>query len=85
MKCPYCHGTGKKDIETGLNCPKCWGKGEAEITNEEWIRLCPTHELIRILMSVAEGGAMRKESARDFCDEAQRWSLWLKEIHNDNA
>ena len=82
MKCPYCNDGVSRYSAPGFRwpCTICDGTGEV-LSNEEWIRICPTHELIRILMSVAEGGAMRKASARDFYEEAQRWDLWLKEVH----
>ena len=44
MKCPKCHGTGKEDIVTGLNCDRCWGRGEVEVTNEEWFCGLSTEE-----------------------------------------
>jgi len=35
MKCPKCGGSGF-DVVHGFDCVSCDGKGEIEVTNEEW-------------------------------------------------
>ena len=53
MRCPRCHGTGKITewvatdtvSEYEFPCRKCNGKGEIEVTNEEYIRSCSFEEL----------------------------------------
>ena len=47
MKCPMCGGDGITDKFTPNvgRCIKCKGKGEIEVTNEEYIRSCTFDEL----------------------------------------
>ena len=43
MKCPKCGGSGF-DVVHGFDCISCDGKGEIEVTNEEWFCGLSTEE-----------------------------------------
>ena len=62
---------------------RCSAYKPQEQTNEEWLRSCPQQELIRFLMNVAYGGQIRNVQQSTFEEEAEKWSKWLKEKHDE--
>lgn len=53
MKCPKCGGTGW-DIVHGFDCVSCDGKGEIEVTNEEWFCGLSTEEKAKFFKGISE-------------------------------
>ena len=88
MKCPKCNGSGISPNNKKARCSFCFGTGMTDrkvvpMTNEEWLRSCPTQELIRFLMNVAYGGQIRNVQKNTFDEEAEKWSKWLEEKHTE--
>ena len=83
MKCPKCGGSGF-DVVHGFDCISCDGKGEIEVTNEEWIKSLDTEGLVDYLYEVHKGGNS-VERQRWIENHKERVKMqfrrWLKEIH----
>lgn len=81
MKCPKCGGSGW-DVVHGFDCISCDGKGEIDLTNEEWFGTLSTKEkakwLSRHSQFMYECG--QKQVAPKIMYE-EDWEWWLKEKH----
>lgn len=79
MKCPKCGGSGW-DVVHGFNCVSCDGKGEIEVTNEEWFCSLPTEEKAKFLRQIYRDG--RDDYVGEWYEQTEAdFVQWLKEIH----
>jgi hypothetical protein len=92
MKCKTCNGLGRTKatefigVDEGLRdivilCPTCGGKGEVEMTNEEWFIGLSTEEKAEFLAKKC-----CEISCKFFLGEAEEifskyWVEWLKQPH----
>lgn len=77
MKCPKCGGSGF-DVVHGFDCVSCDGKGEIEMTNEEWFCGLSTEEKANIITIIAfNAGYAPAEVVR------KRVREWLQEEYRD--
>lgn len=77
MKCPKCGGSGF-DVVHGFDCVSCDGKGEIEMTNEEWFCGLSTEEKATIIAIIAfNAGYDPFEVVR------KRVREWLQEEHRE--
>ena len=82
MKCPKCGGSGF-DVVHGFDCVSCDGKGEIEVTNEEWFCTLSTEEKAKFFDKICYSAWGDINSRfRDMADYTD-WIAWLKEIHDD--
>lgn len=80
MKCPKCGGSGF-DVVHGFDCISCDGKGEIEVTNEEWFCTLSTEEKAKFFDKICYSAWGDINSRfRDMADYTD-WIAWLKEIH----
>lgn len=84
MKCPRCHGTGRRKIFDGIGtehqaiCDWCDGAGEYRRTTEEWFVSLPTAEKADIMANLHITLNLDKYGA-----EGRKIVLeqWLKDVH----
>lgn len=93
MRCPHCYGIGEvlKESDDGIGwitkkCRWCNGTGEAEMTNEQWLRTATTEELAetmaeRIINSHTMFEYILHQDNRREEDLVREIREWLKEIH----
>ena len=91
MKCPKCNGTGVvqgKEQWIVSMCRGCDGKGEIELTHQEYIQNCTTEELAEVVYQLVWlgnelfdrlqlSGVDSKENDIEIVKE------WLREKKND--
>ena len=95
MKCPHCYGIGEvlKESDDGIGwitkkCRWCNGTGEAEMTNEQWLRTATTEELAELLFHIFGQGVIFGETHDEvpmFPDDEviteSVFNWWLHEKH----
>lgn len=80
MKCPKCGGTGW-DIVHGFDCVSCDGKGEIEVTNEEWFCGLSTEEKAEVLNDLYWEFDYKARLYYNFEPTKKSFEKWLKEKH----
>ncbi len=83
MKCYRCNGSGVDD--DNILCYRCVGKGEIELTNEEWLKSLPTEKLAGKLTDFSFWlvPTLQSDERREYI--RSKIIDWLKEKHNEQT
>ena len=94
MKCKTCNGLGRTKatefigVDEGLRdvvilCPTCGGKGEIELTEQEWLQTADTEQLAEWIAKQCGNAVMESTYDVPKLRKKRYWVEWLKQPHHD--
>lgn len=94
MKCKTCNGLGRTKatefvgVDEGLRdvvilCPTCGGKGEIELTEQEWLQTASTEQLAEWIAEQCSNAVMEGTYDVSKLRKKRYWVEWLKKPHTE--
>lgn len=96
MKCKTCNGLGRTKatefvgVDEGLRdvvilCPTCGGKGEVEMTEQEYIQTCNTEQLARWIVKIVDCDycPVKQTKCKNNVPCIAQIEKWLKQPHTE--